>query len=128
MGEDAEGIYISASYLTQIDTDRNRDFLARMKEKFGDDYRMPNDLSAPQYDAIYLYKAAIEMAGTTDTDAVIDALDDVSFTGPRGTVQMNHQRHAPLTMRLGRVQADGSVEVVEVFENVNPGDQCPDPS
>lgn len=126
MGEDAEGIYISASYLTQIDTDRNRDFLARMKEKFGDDYRMPNDLSAPQYDAIYLYKAAIEMAGTTDTDAVIDALDDVSFTGPRGTVQMNHQRHAPLTMRLGRVQADGSVEVVEVFENVDPGEQCPD--
>ena len=126
MGEDAEGIYISASYLTNIDTERNKAFLNRMKEKFGEDYRTPNDLSVPQYDAIYLYKAAVEKAGTTDTDAVIDALDNVSFTGPRGTVQMDDQRHAPLTMRLGRVQADGSVEVVKVFENVDPGEQCPD--
>ena len=126
MGEDAEGIYISASYLTNIDTERNKAFLSRMKEKFGEDYRTPNDLSVPQYDAIYLYKAAVEKAGTTETDAVIDALDDVSFTGPRGTVQMDDQRHAPLTMRLGRVQADGSVEVVKVFENVDPGEQCPD--
>lgn len=126
MGEDAEGIYISASYLTNIDTERNKAFLTRMKEKFGEDYRTPNDLSVPQYDAIYLYKAAVEKAGTTETNAVIDALDDVSFTGPRGTVQMNDQRHAPLTMRLGRVQADGSVEVVKVFENVDPGEQCPD--
>jgi branched-chain amino acid transport system substrate-binding protein len=126
MGEDAEGIYISASYLTNIDTERNKAFLSRMKEKFGEGYRTPNDLSVPQYDAIYLYKAAVEKAGTTETDAVIDALDDVSFTGPRGTVRMNDQRHAPLTMRLGRVQADGSVEVVKVFETVDPGEQCPD--
>jgi branched-chain amino acid transport system substrate-binding protein len=125
MGEDAEGIFISASYLTNIDTERNRQFLERMKEKFGKDFRTPNDLSVPQYDAIYLYKKAVERAGTTDTEPVIAALDDVSFTGPRGTIQMNAQRHAPLTMRLGRVQADGSVEVVNVFEKVDPGEQCP---
>jgi branched-chain amino acid transport system substrate-binding protein len=38
---------------------------------------------------------------------------------------MNKERHAPLTMYLGQVQADGGVEVIQAFKNVDPGDQCP---
>ena len=126
MGADAEGIHIAASYLSNIDSEKNRKFLAAMEAKFGDDLLTPNDLSVPQYDAIYLYKAAVEKAGSTDTDAVIEALAEVSYDGPRGTISINDQRHAPLTMHLGKVQADGSVEIVEIFENVDPGEQCPD--
>lgn len=125
MGGDATGIYIAASYVTGIDSPENAAFLAGMAEMFGDDLITPNDLSVPQYEAIYAYKAAVEMAGSTDPQAVIDALDDVSVTGPRGTITMNAQRHAPLTMYLGQVQADGSVEVIQSFENVDPGEQCP---
>lgn len=125
MGSDAEGIHIAASYLSNIDSEENKRFLAAMEQKFGGDLLTPNDLSVPQYDAIYLYKAAVEQTGTTDTDAVIEALAEVSYEGPRGTVSINDQRHAPLTMHLGKVQADGSVEIVEIFENVDPGEQCP---
>jgi branched-chain amino acid transport system substrate-binding protein len=125
MGADATGIFIAGSYVTGIDSEENSRFLAAMEEMFGDELNTPNDLSVPQYEAIYLYKAAVEEAGTTDAQAVIDALDDVSFTGPRGTIQMNKQRHAPLTMYLGQVQEDGSVEVIQAFENVDPGEQCP---
>ena len=96
-----------------------------MEEKFGDDLKTPNDLSVPQYEAIHAYKAAVEEAGTTEPQAVIDALGEVSYTGPRGTITMNKQRHAPLTMYLGQVQEDGSVEVIESFEDVDPGEQCP---
>ncbi|MEO0761925.1 MAG: transporter substrate-binding protein, partial [Pseudomonadota bacterium] len=96
-----------------------------MAAMFGDDLITPNDLSVPQYEAIYAYKAAVEMAGSTEPQAVIDVLDDVSVTGPRGTITMNAQRHAPLTMYLGQVQADGSVNVIQSFENVDPGEQCP---
>ena len=125
MGADAAGIYISASYITGIDSEENRTFLAAMQEYFGDELKTPNDLSVPQYEGVYLYKLAVERAGTTDAKAVIDALDDVAFTGPRGRIQMNKQRHAPLTMYLGQVQADGGVEVIQSFENVDPGEQCP---
>jgi branched-chain amino acid transport system substrate-binding protein len=38
---------------------------------------------------------------------------------------MDKQRHAPLTMYLGQVQADGSVKVIQSFSNVDPGAQCP---
>ncbi len=56
---------------------------------------------------------------------MIPALAQVSFDGPRGNIRMNKQRHTPLTMYLGQVQADGSVKVIESFKNVDPGEQCP---
>ncbi len=117
MAADADGVFISASFLTNIDTSANK--------KFGDKLLTPNDLSVPEYDAVYLYKAAVEKAKTTTAEPVIAALAEVSFDGPRGKVQMNAQRHAPLTMYLGQVQADGSVKIVKSFPNVSPGEQCP---
>jgi len=125
MGADADGIYISGSYLTNIDSAKNKEFLAAMNKKFGANLKTPNDLSVPQYEGIYAYKAAVEKAGSTDADKVIKALAEVSVDGPRGNIRMNKQRHAPLTMYLGQVQKDGTVTVIDVFKDVDPGDQCP---
>ncbi len=125
MGADADGIYISGSYLTNIDTPANKAFLAAMQKKFGGNLKTPNDLSVPQYEGVYAYKAAVEKAGTTDTDPVIKALAEVAVDGPRGKIQMNKQRHAPLTIYLGQVQADGNVKLLETFKDVDPGEQCP---
>lgn len=125
MGADASGMYIAASYVTGIASEENKKFLAAMEKKFGADLKTPNDLSVPQYEAVYLYKAAVEKANGTEADVVIPALAEVSFKGPRGTIQMNKQRHAPLTMYLGKVKDDGTVEVISTFENVDPGEQCP---
>lgn len=125
MGADAAGIFISASYVTGVDSAQNKAFLAAMQKKFGADLKTPNDLSVPEYEAVYLYKAAVEKAGGTAAAKVLAALPTVSFTGPRGTVTMDKQHHAPLTMYLGQVQADGGVKVIHTFENVDPGAQCP---
>ncbi|MGJ4949220.1 substrate-binding protein [Bradyrhizobium sp. HKCCYLS20291] len=125
MGADAAGIYLSASYVTGIDTPANKTFLASMAKKFGAELKTPNDLSVPQYEAVYAYKAAVEKAGSTDQDKVLKALAEVSVDGPRGTIKMDKQRHAPLTMYLGQAQADGSVKVIQSFANVDPGAQCP---
>ena len=125
MGPDADGIFISGSYFTNIDSPKNKEFLAAMQKKFGADLKTPNDLSVPEYEGVYLYKLAVEKAGGTDPDKVIAALSTVSFEGPRGTIQMNKQRHAPLTMYLGQVQKDGSIKILDSFQNVDPGAQCP---
>ena len=125
MGTDAEGIYISASYVTGIDTPANKGFLAAMAKKFGAELKTPNDLSVPEYEAVYAYKAAVEKAGSTESAVVLKALGDVSVPGPRGTIVMSKQHHAPLSMYLGQVQGDGGVKVIQSFPSVDPGEQCP---
>lgn len=96
-----------------------------MKAKFGSALKTPNDLSVPEYEAVYAYKAAVEKAGSTAVDGITKSLADVAVDGPRGSIKMNKQRHAPLTMYLGQVQADGSVKMIRAFKDVDPGDQCP---
>jgi len=125
MGQDATGIYISGSYYTSVDTPANKTFLDAMRAKFGSALLTPNDLSVPQYEAIYLYKAAVERAGGTAADGVVKALAEVTFDGPRGRNQMNRERHAALTMYLGQVEADGSVKILQTAKDVDPGEQCP---
>lgn len=125
MGTDAQGMLLSASYLTGIDTPENKRFMQAMQKKFGAEMKTPNELSEPQYEAFHLFKAAVEKAGSTDAALVIRALAEVSFNGPRGVIQMSRSRHTPLAMRLGQVQADGTVKVLETFEKVDPGMQCP---
>lgn len=125
MGDAATGQYLTASYLTGIDTPENQGFLKKMMAKFGADVKAPNELSVPQYEAFFLYKAAVEKAKSTDSDKVVKALGDASFTGPRGAVQMNKSRHTPLSMRLGQVRSDGSIRILETYASVDPGAQCP---
>ncbi len=124
MGTDADGIYIAASYVTGIDSPANKKYLAAMTKKFGADLKTPNDLSVPQYEAVYAYKAAVEQAKGTDPEKVLAALGTVVVDGPRGKIVMNKQHHAPLTMYLAQVQGDGSVKVIESFKDVDPGQQC----
>jgi branched-chain amino acid transport system substrate-binding protein len=111
--------------MTGIDTPGNKQFMAAMDKRFGKDMKTPNELSEPQYEAFFLYKAAVEKAGSTDPAKVIKALGQVSFDGPRGPVSMDKSRHTPLGMRLGQIQADGSVKILQTFPEVDPGEQCP---
>lgn len=125
MGDVAAGMYMSASYLTSINTPENKKFVAALDRKFGKDIKTPNELSEPQYEAFYLYKAAVEKAGSTDPAKVISALGQVSFDGPRGRVSMDKSRHTPLAMRLGQIQPDGTVKILQTFPDVDPEEQCP---
>jgi branched-chain amino acid transport system substrate-binding protein len=125
MGSDAKGVYTAGSYYTSIGTPRNKKFLSAMSKRFGPDMKTPNEFSTPQYEAVWAYKLAVEKAGTLETDKVLKALGEVSVNGPRGEIKMDQQHHAALTMYIGQVQADGSVKILETFQNVAPGAQCP---
>lgn len=125
LGTDAEGIYLGGSYFTSIQTEKNAQFLKAMNDKFGAKAETPNELSVPQYDAVHLYALAVEKAGTTDTDAVVKALSEVTFDGPRGRVSMSKQRHAPLTMYLAQLNAQGNTAIIKSEPDVDPGEQCP---
>jgi len=124
-GNAAEGVYYTGDYFTGIDHPENKRFLEAMKKKFGSELKTPNALSEQEYDGVHAYAMAVEKARTTDANAVLQALPTVVFEGPRGSVQMNKQHHAPLPIYLAQVQADGKTKVLKDFGLIDPGDQCP---
>ena len=119
---------LSASYVTGIET-RGEQNLPRChgRRSSARTLKTPNDLSVPEYEAVYAYKAAVEKAGSTNSAAVLKALAEVSVAGPRGTIVMSKQHHAPLSMYLGQVQGDGSVKVIKSFPERRSRRAVPEP-
>jgi urea transport system substrate-binding protein len=73
-----------------------------------------------------LWVQAVEKAGTTDTDAVLDAiigLETPNLTG--GIAKMLPNHHLTKPVLIGEIQADGQFEVVSESELV-PGDAWSD--
>lgn len=71
------------------------------------------------YDGVYLWKAAVEKAGTFEPEAVIKALESgISFDGPGGTVTSQENHHVTKTVYIGETLEDGQFEILEVIPDV----------
>ena len=101
IGAAAEGFMTGVGYTTLIDTPENKTFVANFNTAYGTD---PDLFAADSYGLVFAYKAAVEKAGSTDTDAVRDALAGLSWDTPQGTK----------TIRAGDHQAIQPMYVVQV--------------
>ena len=72
------------------------------------------------YDGVYLWKAAVEKAGTFDVDKVREALEsgDISFDGPGGKITMQKNHHATKNVYIGETKANGQFKILKSFDNV----------
>jgi ABC-type branched-subunit amino acid transport system substrate-binding protein len=66
------------------------------------------------YRSLYLWKQAVESAGSIDTESVAKAMDSATFPGnPGGPASMKPgTHHCSLPIFIGQVQADGSVKTL----------------
>ncbi len=71
------------------------------------------------YDGMYLWKAAVEKAGTFDVDAVRAALKSgISFDGPGGKVTTQKNMHLTKNVYVGETKADGQFKILKSFDQV----------
>ena len=71
------------------------------------------------YDGVYLWKAAVEKAGSFDVDKVTAALEaGISFDGPGGTVTTQKNHHVTKNVFIGETKADGQFKILKTFDNV----------
>tara|TARA_R110002096_G_scaffold21440_10_gene69529 strand:+ start:2221 stop:3501 length:1281 start_codon:yes stop_codon:yes gene_type:complete len=71
------------------------------------------------YNGVYLWKAAVEKAGSFDVKEVVAALEEgISFDGPGGTVTSQKNHHVTKNVYIGETLADGQFKVVDSFEGV----------
>ncbi len=101
------------NYFQSVESDENDEFIAAWKKFIKDDKRVTNDPMEATYIGFKMWAKAVEKVGTTDVDAVEQAMIGVAvpnLTG--GTAVMNANHHLSKPVLIGEIQEDGQFEVV----------------
>lgn len=106
------GHYGAWNYFQTVETPENTKWVADFKKEYGEE-RVTNDPMEAAYIMVYLWKQAVEKAGTfEDLEKVRAAAIGQTFDAPEGKVTMNSNHHISKTVRIGQVRDDGLFNIV----------------
>ena len=120
-----KGHMVSWNYYQTTETEKNEEFVAAYKDAYGED-RVTSDPAEAAYDAVYLWKAACEKAGSFEVDDILAAIEEggITFDAPEGTVTIDgSNHHLAKPVRIGQVGDDGLI--YEVYSTDAPVDPVP---
>ena len=115
------------NYFQSVETEANAKFVEQWKAFIGDENEVTNDPMEAHYIGFNMWVKAVEKAGTTDVDTVIDEIVGVSvpnLTGGLSTMMPNH--HITKPVLIGEIQDDGQFEVVSSTDGLVVGDAWSD--
>lgn len=119
----AEGSYTALPFFTVADAPGVQAFLEGYAAEFGEGEIPSGGEGIGAYDAVYLYKQAVEQAGSKDPAAVAAAMVGQTFDGPTGTVEMMPSHHLKQTINLVQAQ-NGQYVLVDSFPDMDPEEDC----
>ncbi|WEJ59824.1 urea ABC transporter substrate-binding protein [Devosia sp. FJ2-5-3] len=115
------------NYFMSVDTPENEAFIADWQKFIGSTDRVTNDPMEAHLIGFNLWVKAVEAAGSTEADAVIDSivgLETPNLTG--GIAKMLPNHHITKPVLIGEIQDDGQFFVVWETEDLVPGDAWSD--
>lgn len=115
------------NYFQSVETPSNSDFIKAWKAYTKNDKRVTNDPMEAHYIGFNMWVKAVEAAGTTEPDKVIDAMVGVAvpnLTGGYSAMLPNH--HITKPVLIGEVQENGQFDVVSKTSGLVPGDEWSD--
>ncbi|PRD41287.1 urea ABC transporter substrate-binding protein [Phyllobacterium phragmitis] len=115
------------NYFQSVDTDANAEFIDAWRAYTKNDSRVTNDPMEAHYIGFNMWVKAVEKAGTTEPDKVIDAMIGVSvpnLSGGYSAMMPNH--HITKPVLIGEIQEDGQFETVWETPGLVPGDAWSD--
>jgi urea transport system substrate-binding protein len=115
------------NYFMSVDTDENADFIEAWQAFIGSEDRVTNDPMEAHYIGFNMWVEAVEAAGTTEPDAVIDALVGVAVPNLTGGISsMGPNHHITKPVLIGEIQEDGQFDVVWETAGLILGDEWSD--
>lgn len=115
------------NYFQSVEADENEVFIAQWQKFTGDEERVTNDPMEATYIGFKMWVDAVTKAGTTDTDAVEQAMIGVSVPNLTGGVAvMGKNHHLSKPVLIGEIQEDGQFLVVSETDSTVPGDAWSD--
>jgi len=115
------------NYFMSVDTPENAAVIEKWHKFIGSDSRVFNDPMEAHYIGFKMWVQAIEQAGTTDVDAVRQAMygqEVKNLTG--GIAVMNANHHLSKPVLIGEIQGDGQFATVWETDGVVVGDAWSD--
>ena len=111
-GENAEGFYSSMKYFQSLDNANNKKFVEAFKAKYGAN-AVIGDVTQAGYLGPWLWKAAVEKAGSFDIDKVVAASPGIELkTAPEGYVKLHENHHLWSKTRIGQIQKNGQFKLI----------------
>jgi len=111
-GENFAGFYSSMKYFQSLDNANNKAFVTAFKAKYGKD-AVIGDVTQAGYLGPWLWKAAVEKAGSFDVDKVVAASPGIELkTAPEGYVKLHENHHLWSKSRIAMGNKDGTFKVV----------------
>jgi len=124
---DLVGHLAAWNYFMSVDSEDNDAFIEAWHEFIKDEARVTNDPMEAHYIGFKMWVQAVEQAGTTDVDAVRQAMygqEVPNLTG--GIAVMNPNHHLSKPVLIGEIQEDGQFETVWETDDVVVGDAWSD--
>ncbi|MDY3051941.1 MAG: ABC transporter substrate-binding protein [Ndongobacter sp.] len=97
----ADGVYFTNHYSPDSTDEKVQNFVQKYRDTYGEE---PTAFSALSYDAAYMLKQAIEEAGSTDAQKVVDAMKKLDFTGVTGHLQFDENNNPVKGVALTKIE------------------------
>ena len=115
------------NYFMSVETPENAAFIAKWHDFIKDKKRVTNDPMEAHYIGFNMWVQAVKQAGSTDVDAVRQAMYGQKVKNLTGGVAvMNANHHLSKPVLIGEIQEDGQFEVVWKTDGVVKGDAWSD--
>jgi urea transport system substrate-binding protein len=101
------------NYFQSVKNPTNEDFIKQWHDFIKNQKRVTNDPMEAHYIGFKMWTQAVKQAGTTDVDAVRQAMYGQKVKAPSGFVEvMNTNHHLSKPVMIGEIQANGQFDVV----------------
>ncbi len=115
------------NYFMSVESDINDEFIEAWHAFTGDEDRVTNDPMEAHFIGFNMWVKAVEAAGTTDPDAVIDAMVGVAVPNlSGGYASMGANHHITKPVLIGEIQDDGQFDIVFETPGLVLGDEWSD--
>ena len=116
-----EGLVSAMGYFPSVESEANARFLETWEAAYGTDTPVVEG-AVDVWNAVHLWAAAANKAGTTDADAVIAALESgLTFEAPNGTVTLEPgSHHLRQDIYIARGNDSNGFDIIQTFESSAP--------
>lgn len=108
----ADKAYFCSQYSAVSDDPELQAFLTEYKERYGEDANM---FAVLGYDSMHIMAEAIDKAGSTDSDAIIQALRETNYDGLTGTTTFDEERNPVREAIITSFDENGAYKVIESY-------------